>query len=80
MKTAKTRDLLIAYKKGGIKAVDKYVSDPDLEFKEGTWVFKAKELLEHNCWRSLEEEIKLVIYKFNLDDGKIKEEPKREDS
>jgi len=80
MKTAKTRDLLIAYKKGGMRAVIQYVSNEELEFKEGTWVAKAKNLIEHNCWRSLEEEINLIIYKFSLNDDKIKEEPGGEDS
>lgn len=80
MKTAKTRDLLSAYMKGGMAAVTKYVSNQDLEFKEGTWVNKAKNLIEHNCWRSLEEEINLIIYKFTLNDGEIEEEPGGEDS
>jgi hypothetical protein len=78
MKIAKTRDILLAYSKGGIKAVDKYLSDPELEFKEETWAFKAKNLLEHNCWRSLEAEITLILYKNDLNDSETKEP--REDS
>jgi len=76
----KTREVLSAYMKGGMKAVDKYLFNPELEFQENTWVFKAKYLLEHNCWRSLEQEINLILYKFTLNDGEIEEEPGGEDS
>jgi hypothetical protein len=76
---AKTRMVLSAYVKGGMKSVAKYLSNSELEFQEGTWVFKAKNLLENKCPLSLEQEINLMLYKFILDD-KIKEEPRGEDS
>lgn len=76
---AKTRGVLLAYNKGGMNSVAKYLSDPELEFKEDTWVFKAKKLLENKCWKSLELEIDLILYKFDLN-GKETEEPDGEDS
>jgi hypothetical protein len=76
---AKTREILLAYKKGGMKSVSEYLFDPELEFREETWSFKAKYLLEHNCWRSLKAEIDLILYKFDLN-GKEAEEPNGEDS
>lgn len=77
---AKTRGVLSAYVKGGMKSVAKYLSNPKLEFQKGTWVFKAKYLLENKCSLSLEQEINLILYKFALNDGELKEEPKGEDS
>lgn len=77
---AKTRGVLSAYTKGGMKSVAKYLSNSELEFQEGTWVFKAKNLLENKCCLSLEQEINLILYKFNLSDVEIKEEPRGEDS
>jgi len=71
---AKTRKCLSCYLKGGIKSVARYLSQPELEFKEGTWVHKAKGLLDSNCWRSLEQEINLILYKNDT------EEPRRENS
>ena len=76
---AKTKKILSLYIKGGMRSVAKYLSNPELEFKEGTWVLKAKNLLDANCWRSLEQEINLIIYKFNLNDSET-EEPVGEDS
>jgi hypothetical protein len=73
-KIAKTKEVLIAYNKGGMKAVHDYLFNPELEFKKETWAFKAKNLLEHNCWRSLEAEISLILYKNDLN-GKKTEEP-----
>ena len=77
---AKTREVLSAYIKGGMKSVVKYLSNPELEFQKETWVFKAKNLLENKCSLSLEQEINLILYKFILSDGEIKEEPIGEDS
>ncbi|MCU0680363.1 MAG: hypothetical protein MUF50_03635 [Planctomycetes bacterium] len=72
-KIAKTKGVLLAYNKGGIKAVHDYLFNPELEFKKETWAFKAKNLLEHNCWRSLEAEINLILYKNDFN-GKETEE------
>ncbi len=63
---AKTKNLLSLYLKGGMKLVVEYLSNPDLEFKEETWVFKAKKLLDSKCPKSLEQEIILILYKNNL--------------
>lgn len=70
---AKTKEILLAYNKGGMKLVHEYLFNPELEFKEETWAFKAKDLLEHNCWRSLEAEINLILYKNNFNDKKSEE-------
>ena len=66
MKLAKTRDVLAAYRKGKMQAVAEYLFQEELEFKEGTWVNKAKKLLEEGSRLSLEEEINMILYKGNL--------------
>lgn len=75
---AKTREVLLAYVKGGMFSCIKYLSNQDLEFQEGTWVFRAKNLMEANCWRSLEAEINSILYKNNLTNDT--KEPGGEDS
>ena len=63
---AKTRDILAAYKKAKMPGVIQYLLREDLEFTEGTWAIKAKELVNKNSWDSLEAEINLILYKFEL--------------
>jgi len=77
---AKTKKVLSSYLRGGMKSVARYLSDPELEFKESTWAFKAKNLLEQNCWRSLEAEINLILYKNNFNGKETTEEPGGENS
>jgi hypothetical protein len=67
-KIAKTKEILSSYRKGGINSVVKYISDPDIEFKEDTWAFKVKKLLDSNYIKSLEQEIILILYKFDLNE------------
>jgi hypothetical protein len=71
---AKTKKLLSLYLKGGMRLVAEYLSDSDLEFKEETWVFKAKKLLDSKCLKSLEQEIILILYKNDLN-GRETEKP-----
>jgi hypothetical protein len=70
---ARTKKVLSSYSKGGMKLVIEYLSNPDLEFKEETWVYKVKKLLDAKCIKSLEQEIMLVLYKFKLDDREVEE-------
>lgn len=63
---AKTRDVLKAYSKAKMPGVIQYLLREDLEFADDTWVSKARELAVKNQWLSLEEEINLISYKFNL--------------
>ena len=63
---AKTRDVLKAYNKAKMPGVVQYLLREDLDFEDGTWVKKAKELVDKHQWMSLEEEIILILYKGNL--------------
>jgi hypothetical protein len=70
---SKTKKVLSAYLNGGMKSVAEYLSNSNLYFDEETWVYKAKKLLDSKCDKSLEQEIMLILYKFNLNDREIEE-------
>ena len=63
---AKTRDILKAYQKAKMPGVIQYLLREDLDFEKDTWAEKAHQLAINNQWQSLEEEINLIVYKFNL--------------
>jgi hypothetical protein len=63
---AKTRDILKAYQKAKMPGVIQYLLREDLDFEKDTWAEKAQQLALNNQWGSLEEEINLIVYKFNL--------------
>lgn len=69
---ARTRKILSLYKEGGMNSVIEYISNPNLKFEKDSWVLKVKNLIESNCIKSLEQEINLIIYKFNPIYGKEK--------
>lgn len=71
---AKTKKVLESYSKGGMKLVIEYLSTPDLEFKEGTWVYKINNLMKSKLLISLEAEINSILYKFNLNDNKAEQQ------
>jgi hypothetical protein len=73
----KTQKVLFLYQTGGMKAVSYYLTE-DLDIREGTWVYKAKKLLEANLRESLEAEIQLMLYNFKL--GKNERDGSGEDS
>lgn len=66
MKHPRVKDILIAYKFGGIAKVAGYLTDPDLKIEEGTWTFKMKTLLESKKIGSMEAEIASLLFIFNL--------------
>jgi hypothetical protein len=65
-KVGKVQEVLFLYQTGGMKAVSWYLLDTDLDIKEGTWISKAKKLLESKNLESLEAELQLMLYNFNL--------------
>lgn len=75
MKSARVKDVLIAYQTGGMVQVARYLSDPELDIKENTWEWKMKNLLESHNWRSMEAEIASLLFTF-----KLTEENGREDT
>jgi hypothetical protein len=68
MKRARVKDLLISYSNDGMTGVARYLSDENIIIEKDSWVEKMKSLLDSRNWSSMEAEIALIFYKFNLKD------------
>lgn len=66
MKYSRVKDLINAYIDYGMVGVARYLSDDDLVIEEGSWIEKMKKLLDSKNWISMEAEIAIVSFKFNL--------------
>lgn len=73
MREPRVRYIIDNYKKGNLKQVYEYLTQPDMQVDPSTWSGQVKSLIEHEEFYSAKILIEITAYKFNTknkDNGK----------